>query len=125
MEPDSKRGVVAVAGNDHKSVIDFFVEQIKSVNDQRHIRGVFAGNIVKLLLCFDGKSFQFIFPVFQSFFSPVSVGSFYNNTSISREFLYYSFQFGKLSVVCIDQQSDFFKILHNGLFSCLKFCHKS
>ncbi len=63
VKADSQRRIIAVTGNNDKSIVNSLVKQVDGVNDQGNIRSVFAGHIIKLLLRLDGQPFQFVFPV--------------------------------------------------------------
>ena len=67
MQLDGQRGIVAVAGHDDEGVVNIRVQKLDGVNDQGHIRRVFAGNIIKLLLGFDGQTLANIYIIKNGF----------------------------------------------------------
>ena len=110
---DRERCVIAVAGNDDKSIVDPAVQKIESVDHESHVGGVFARNVVKLLFGLDREAFQFILPVLKGTFAPVAVRTLHDDTTVGRDFLYDRFQLGQLSIVGIYEHCYIFKIFHS------------
>ena len=117
METDGQRREIAVAGDNGEGVVNSPVQQVHGVDDQGHIRGVFPGDIVELLFRLDGQAFQLVLPVFQGLLLPVAVGPLYHDAAIGGDLPDHSLQFGKLGVVRVDQQRDFFQMLHGSVSS--------
>ena len=112
VETDGKRSIITVACHDDKGVIKLVMEQVQGIDHQRHVCGVLSRYIIELLLRLDGEALQFLLPVLQILFSPVSVGSLYHDTPFGGNLLYHRFQFGKLRIVGVDHHYYFFQIFH-------------
>ena len=112
MQLDGQRGIVAVAGNDDEGVVNIRVQKLDGVNDQGHIRRVFAGNIIKLLLGLDGQTLDGRFPVFQGVLSPVAIRPLDNDAPPSGDLAQNIGHFGELRVVGVDHDRDFLKFTH-------------
>ena len=94
----------------------FFESDVKKVHRIDHhcdIRSVLSRDVIKLLLCFYRKLFDYILPLSQSGLLEVSICFFYYDPTVCGYLSENVFKFLKLSVIRIDENCHFLKFFHS------------
>ena len=108
---DGERRVIAVARDDDEGIIDLAVQQLDRVDHERHIRGVLAGDIVKLLLGLDGQALDLALPALERLLLPVAVGALDHDAPVGRYLPDDCLESSGFCIVCINQHDDALQIL--------------